>query len=137
MVQHGAGRVLFTSSIAATAPGPFQSVYNASKAFIKSFAEGLREELRDSGVTVTTLMPGPTDTEFFDRAGMADTKLGQAEKDSPAQVAEQGYEALMAGKDHVVAGSIKNKAQAVAGHVLPDTTMAAQHRKMSEPGSAE
>jgi short-subunit dehydrogenase len=137
MVQGGAGKVLFTSSIAATSPGPFQAVYNASKAFIKSFAEGLREELRDTGVTVTTLMPGPTDTEFFDRAGMTDTKLGQTKKDSPAQVAEEGYEALMAGKDHVVAGSAKNKAQAVAGNVLPDTTMAAQHRKMSEPGSAE
>ena len=137
MVQGGAGKVLFTSSIAATSPGPFQAVYNASKAFIKSFAEGLREELRDTGVTVTTLMPGPTDTEFFDRAGMTDTKLAQAAKDSPAEVAEQGFEALMAGKDHVVAGSIKNKAQAVAGNVLPDTTMAAQHRRMSEPGTAD
>ncbi len=137
MVQDGAGKVLFTSSVAATTPGPFQSVYNASKAFIKSFAEGLREELRDTGVTVTTLMPGPTDTEFFDRAGMGDTKLGQSDKDSPAEVAEEGYAALMAGKDHVVAGSTKNKVQAAAGNVLPDTTLAAQHRKLSEPGTAE
>jgi short-subunit dehydrogenase len=137
MVQAGAGRMLFTSSIAATSPGPFMAVYNASKAFVKSFAEALREELRDTGVTVTTLMPGPTDTEFFDRAGMQDTQLGRSEKDSAAEVAEPGYEALMAGKDHVVAGSFKNKAQAAAGNVLPDSTLAAQHRKMSEPGTAD
>jgi uncharacterized protein len=137
MVQAGEGRMLFTSSIAATAPGPFMAVYNASKAFVKSFAEAVREELRDTGVTVTTLMPGPTETEFFDRAGMQDTKLGQSEKDSAAEVAKQGYDALMAGKDHVVAGSAKNKAQAVAGNVLLDTALAAQHRKMSEPGTAD
>jgi short-subunit dehydrogenase len=137
MVEHGAGRVLFTSSIAATSPGPFMAVYNASKAFVKSFGEGLREELRDTGVTVTVLMPGPTDTEFFERAEMQDTKIGAGEKDSAVKVAEQGYDALMAGKDHVVAGAAKNKAQAVAGHVLPDTAMARQHRGMSEPGTAE
>jgi short-subunit dehydrogenase len=137
MVQAGEGRMLFTSSIAATTPGPFMAVYNASKAFVKSFAEAVREELRDTGVTVTTLMPGPTETEFFDRARMRDTKLGQSEKDSAADVAKQGYDALMAGKDHVVAGSAKNKAQAVAGNVLPDTALAAQHRKMSEPGTAD
>jgi uncharacterized protein len=137
MVERGEGRVLFTSSIAATSPGPFMAVYNASKAFIKSFGEGLREELRGSGVTVTVLMPGPTDTEFFDRAGMGDTKVGTGRKDSAAEVAAQGFEALMAGKDHVVAGAVKNKVQAVAGHVLPDTTMAAQHRRMSEPGTAD
>jgi short-subunit dehydrogenase len=86
MVQAGEGRMLFTSSIAATTPGPFMAVYNASKAFVKSFAEAVREELRDTGVTVTTLMPGPTDTEFFDRAGMRDTKLGQSEKDSATRI---------------------------------------------------
>ncbi|EWM10707.1 LOW QUALITY PROTEIN: dehydrogenase DhgA, partial [Kutzneria sp. 744] len=99
MAARGSGRVLFTSSIAAVMPGPFQTVYNASKAFLLSFAEALREELKDSGVTVTTLMPGPTDTEFFDRADMGDTKLGASEdKDSAELVAEQGYKAMMAGK---------------------------------------
>ncbi|MGA6162639.1 SDR family NAD(P)-dependent oxidoreductase [Amycolatopsis magusensis] len=137
MVGRGAGRVLFTSSIAATAPGPYQSVYNASKAFVKSFGEALRDELRDTGVTVTTLMPGPTETEFFDRAGMRDTKVGAGSKDSAAVVAKQGYDALMAGKDHVVTASVKNKAMATAGNVLPDPAIAAQHRRMSEPGSAE
>jgi short-subunit dehydrogenase len=138
MAGRGSGRVLFTSSIAAVMPGPFQTVYNASKSFLLSFSQALREELKDSGVSVTALLPGPTDTEFFDRADMGDTKLGASDqKDDPALVAEQGYEAMMAGKDRVVAGSFKNKAQVAAANVLPDTALAAQHRKMSEPGSAD
>jgi short-subunit dehydrogenase len=136
MVEHGEGRVLFTSSIAATSPGPFMAVYNASKAFLSSLSQALRDELKDSGVTVTALMPGPTDTEFFDRAEMNDTKIATSSKDDPAQVAKEGFEALMKGKDHVVAGSAKNTAQTVAGHVLPDPALAAQHRRMSEPGTA-
>ncbi|MET9225288.1 SDR family NAD(P)-dependent oxidoreductase [Lentzea sp. NPDC003310] len=137
MVDRKQGKVLFTSSIAATAPGPFHSVYAASKAFLASFAQGLREELRDTGVSVTTLMPGPTDTEFFERAGMEDTKVGAGEKDDPAQVARQGFEALMKGDDHVVAGSLKNKAQAIAGRVAPDAVKAKMMRPMTEPGSAD
>jgi len=96
MVAHGTGRVLFTSSIAATTPGPYQSTYNASKAFLLSFAEALRKELRDTGVTVTALMPGTTDTAFFERAGIADTKLGQSKKDDPREVARDGIDALFA-----------------------------------------
>jgi short-subunit dehydrogenase len=137
LVDRGAGRVLFTSSIASTMPGSFQAVYNASKAFVQSFAEALRNELKDTGVTVTSLMPGPTDTNFFDRADMGDTKVGTGKKDDPAEVAKQGYEALMKGDDHVVAASFKNKLQAVAGKVIPDTTKAEMHRKMAEPGSAD
>ncbi|TQM84324.1 short-subunit dehydrogenase [Saccharothrix saharensis] len=135
MVERGAGRVLFTSSVAATAPGPFHSVYAASKAFLASFSQALREELRDSGVTVTALMPGPTDTDFFRRAGMTDTKVATGPKDDPADVAQAGFEALMAGDDHVVAGSLRNKAQAVAGRVLPDPVKARAMRGMTEPGS--
>ncbi|MFE9748877.1 SDR family NAD(P)-dependent oxidoreductase [Saccharothrix saharensis] len=135
MVERGAGRVLFTSSVAATAPGPFHSVYAASKAFLASFSQALREELRDSGVTVTALMPGPTDTDFFRRAGMTDTKVATGPKDDPADVARAGFEALMAGDDHVVAGSLRNKAQAVAGRVLPDPVKARAMRGMTEPGS--
>ncbi len=137
MVRRGSGRVLITSSIAAVMPGPFQAVYNASKAFLLSLSEALREELKDSGVTVTALMPGPTDTKFFERAGIEDTKLGAADKDDPAQVAREGFEAMMAGKHRVVAGSAKNKAQVAAANVMPDPALAAQHRRMSEPGSAE
>ncbi|MEV4619084.1 SDR family NAD(P)-dependent oxidoreductase [Asanoa sp. NPDC049573] len=137
MVDRGSGRVLFTSSIASAMPGSFQAVYNGSKSFVQSFAEALRNELKDSGVTVTSLMPGPTDTEFFDRADMRDTKVGAGEKDDPAKVARQGYDALMAGEDHVVAGSFKNKVQAVAAKIMPDTAKAEMHRRMAEPGSAD
>ncbi len=137
MADRKAGRVLFTSSIAATAPGPYHAVYAASKAFLLSFAEGLRTELKDSGVTVTALLPGPTETEFFERAGMQDTKVGSGPKDDPADVAREGFEALMKGDDKVVAGSAKNKAQAAAAHVLPDKAKAAQQAKMAEPGSGK
>lgn len=135
MVARGEGRLLFTSSIAATMPGPYESTYSASKAFLYSFAQALRTELKGTGVTVTALMPGPTETNFFARAGMEDTKLGQAKKDDPADVAREGFEALMAGKDHVVAGSAKNKAQVAAAKVLPDTLTAAVHGALSRPGS--
>ncbi|ONI90900.1 oxidoreductase [Saccharothrix sp. ALI-22-I] len=137
MVERGAGRVLFTSSVAATAPGPFHSVYAASKAFLASFSQALREELRHSGVTVTALMPGPTDTDFFRRAGMTDTKIATGPKDDPSEVARAGFNALMAGDDHVVAGSLRNKAQAMAGRVLPDPLKARAMRGMTEPGSAD
>jgi short-subunit dehydrogenase len=136
MVARGQGRILFTSSIAAIMPGPFEAVYAASKAFIHSFSEGLRNELKDTGVTVTSLMPGPTDTNFFHRAGMDDTKVGASEKDDPALVAKQGFEALMAGKDAIVAGSIKTKLQGNVSKVLPDTVNAELHRQLTEPGSA-
>ncbi len=104
---------------------------------MKSFAEAIRNELKDTGVTVTVLMPGATETNFFHRAGMEDTKLGQSEKDDPADVAREGFEAMIAGKDHVVAGSFRNKVESVAGHILPDTVMAGMHRKQTEPGSGE
>jgi len=137
MTQRGRGRILFTSSIASTMPGPFLAVYAASKSFDQSFAQALRDELKDSGVTVTALMPGPTDTNFFERADMEDTKVGASPKDDPAEVARQGFEALMAGKDHVVAGSFKNRLQATAAKVIPETVKARIHRKEAEPGSAD
>jgi uncharacterized protein len=137
MVDRARGRVLFTSSIAATSPGPFQAVYHASKAFLQSFAQGLREELRDTGVTVTAAMPGPTATRFFERAGMTDTKIAADPKDDPAEVARQAVSATLAGKDHVVTGSLRNKVQAVAGRVLPDRLLTAVHRKASAPGTAQ
>ena len=135
MVARGEGRLLITSSIASTMPGSFQAVYNASKSFLQSFAEALVEELKDTGVTVTSLMPGPTETDFFDRADMQDTRVGSSSKDDPAQVAAQGLRALMAGEDKVVAGSLSTKAQEAADKVLPDRLKAMAHRKMAEPGS--
>jgi short-subunit dehydrogenase len=136
MTRRGEGRVLITSSIASTMPGTYQAVYNASKSFLQSFAEAVREELDGTGVTVTSLMPGPTETNFFHRADMDDTKIGASEKDDPAQVAEQGMKALLDGDEKVVAGSLKTKAQGVANNVLPDSLKAKAHKKMAEPGSA-
>jgi short-subunit dehydrogenase len=136
MVARGEGKMLFTSSIASTMPGSFQAVYNASKSFVQSFALALRNELKDHGVTITALMPGPTDTEFFERAGMLDTKVGAGEKDDPADVARDGFQALMSGQERVVSASLKTKLQARASRVLPDSAKAQMHRRMAEPDSA-
>jgi len=104
---------------------------------VQSFAEALATELRDTGVTVTSLMPGPTDTEFFERGDLMDTRIGQGPKDDPAQVAKQGFEAMMAGETKVLGGSLLSKAQAVVNSVLPDRLKSAGHAKMAEPGGAE
>jgi uncharacterized protein len=137
MVDRGEGRILFTSSIASTMPGSFQAVYNASKSFVQSFALALRNELKGSGVTVTSLMPGPTDTEFFKRADMLDTKVGAGDKDDPADVARDGFEALMNGDERVVSASLSTKLQGRASRLMPDSAKAAMHRRMAEPGSGE
>lgn len=136
MTARGSGRVLFTASIAAIMPTPFEAVYGASKAFVLSFSESLRNELKDTGVSVTALMPGPTETEFFHRADMDDTSVGASKKDDPDDVAKQGFDALMAGKDKIIAGSLKTKIQGHTSEHLPDAVTATMHRKMSEPGSA-
>jgi short-subunit dehydrogenase len=135
MRQVGEGKILLTGSIAGFMPGSFQAVYNGTKAFIDSFAAALREELKDTGITVSCLMPGATETEFFKRADLMDTKIGQEKKDDPADVAKLGFDAMMKGTDHVIFGA-KNKLQVAAASVLPSSTMAAQHRKETEPGSA-
>ncbi|HIK16776.1 MAG TPA: SDR family NAD(P)-dependent oxidoreductase [Leptolyngbyaceae cyanobacterium M33_DOE_097] len=135
MVKRGEGRILFTSSIAALMPGPFEAVYAASKAFLRSFSEAIRNELKDTGVTVTALMPGPTETNFFHQAGMDDTQVGTNQKDDPADVAKQGFEALMAGKGDIIAGSLKTKVQGNIAKVLPEHAKAEFHRKLTEPGS--
>lgn len=139
MVARGKGRILITSSIAAVMPSPFEAVYGASKAFDLSFASSLREEVKDAGVTVTALMPGPTDTNFFRRAGMEDTKAGTESKDEnePAEVARQGFEALMRGDERVIAASLKTKLQGAAARFLPESVEAAWHRSISEPGTAK
>ena len=138
MVARDEGKVLITGSIAGFIPGSFQAVYNGTKAFVDSFADAIRNELKDAkGVTITTLMPGPVETEFFDRADMLDTSVGASEtKSDPADVARDGWDALMAGKAHIVSGW-KNKLQATLAHVTPAAVLAEQHRKMAEPGTAE
>jgi uncharacterized protein len=135
MVDRGEGRLLFTASIAGLGPGPHQATYSASKAFVHLFAEALRHELRGTGVTVTSLMPGPTDTPFFDRAEMRDTRLGRMPKDPPDRVAREAYEALMAGKDHVVSGSVLNRLQAVGSGLLPDRVKAFAQAFLTKPQS--
>jgi short-subunit dehydrogenase len=137
MTSRHEGRILFTSSIASTMPGTYQAVYNASKSFVQSFALALREELKDTGVTVTALMPGPTETEFFERADMLDTKVGAGDKDAPADVARDGFEALMAGKERVVSHSLNTKLHGRGSRLLPDSVKAKMHADMAEPGSAD
>lgn len=138
MIARNGGRILVTGSIAGFIPGSFNAVYNGTKAFVDNFTEALRNEIKGSdGVTLTTLMPGPTDTEFFDRAGLGDTSVGQDDgKADPAKVAKDGWDALMAGKGHVVSGWT-NKLQAAAAGVVPQSFLAEQHRKMAEPGSGK
>jgi uncharacterized protein len=138
MVKSGKGKVLVTGSIAGYIPGSFNAVYNASKAFIDNFTDALRNELKDvEGVTLTTLMPGATDTEFFARAGMLDTKVGTNEhKDDPAKVARDGWNAMIEGQDRIIPGW-HNKLQVAASGVAPAGVMAEMHRKIAEPGSAK
>ena len=132
MVARNAGKVLITGSIAGLIPGSYQAVYNATKAYLDSFAYALREELKDSEVNVTVLMPGPTETEFFRRAGMLDTPVGEAEKADPAKVAKDGWEAMMAGSPHIVSGWM-NKLQAALSHVTPDSVLAKMHTAQAKP----
>ena len=138
MVSRRKGWVLITGSIAGFMPGSFQAIYNGTKAFVDSFAAALRNELKDSGVTVTCLMPGATDTEFFARADMLDTQVGTDEKamSDPADVAKTGFSAMMSGEADVVAG-LKNKLQVAMAKVTPSQLLAEQHRKMTEPGTAQ
>jgi len=128
------GRILITGSIAGFMPGTYQAVYNGTKAFIDSFSFALRAELKDTGVTVTCLMPGATETDFFARADMLDTKVGQSEKDDPADVARVGFDAMMRGHADIVSGW-KNKMTSAIANITPATILAEQHRKMAEPGS--
>jgi short-subunit dehydrogenase len=130
------GRILITGSVAGFTPGAFQAVYHGTKAFIDSFSHALRNELKDSGVTVTCLMPGATETEFFDRAGIADTQVGRAKKDNPADVAEAGFQAMMDGEGDIVYGW-QNKLETSMANVTPAETLAERTRKQYEPGSGK
>jgi short-subunit dehydrogenase len=135
MREQGGGRILVTGSIAGYQPGSYQAVYNASKAFVDSFALALRDELKETGVTVSCLMPGVTDTDFFERAGLLDTKMANGKKMDPAIVAKVGYDAMMDGEADVIAGW-KNKIEAALANITPGEHLAAQHGKVARPGSA-
>jgi short-subunit dehydrogenase len=136
MRRRNSGRILITGSIAGFIPGSYQAIYNGTKAFLNSFSFALREELKETKVTVTCLMPGATETEFFKRADMMDTEVGTTEKDDAAEVANNGFEAMMKGEGDVVSG-LKNKVQSAVANVMPAGVLASQHRKMAEPGTAK
>jgi short-subunit dehydrogenase len=138
MIARNAGKVLVTGSIAGYIPGAFQAVYNGTKSFVDSFVAAIQNEIKDAdGVTLTNLMPGPVDTEFFDRAHMMDTDVGtDPKKSDPADVAKDGWDALMAGKAAIVSGW-KNKIQSTIANVTPNAVLAGMHRNMAEPGTAK
>ena len=135
MTSRGEGKVLLTSSIAGSIPAPLEAVYGASKAFVLSLGQALRSELKDSGISISVLQPGPTATDFFHRAGMDHTKVGSEGKYSndPKEVAQQGFHALMDGKDHIFAESMKTKVEGAMSKVVPTSVSAEMHRKQAEP----
>ena len=133
MVRRGEGKILNLSSVASKSPGPWQSVYHGTKAFVQSFTEAVREEVKDSGVTITALLPGATDTDFFAKAGMLNAKnVVEGKLADPADVAKDGYDALMSGDDMVVSG-LQNKWQVAMANVTPDSMLASQTAKKQEP----
>jgi len=137
MVSRGSGKILNVASVAGKAPGPYQAVYHGTKAFVHSFNEAIRNELKDTGVSVTSLLPGATDTDFFNKADMLESKIvQQGELADPAVVAKDGYEALLAGKDMVVSG-FKNKVQVALGNLTPDSMQAAHMEKVQEPADTK
>jgi len=136
MVSRGQGRILYTASISGTMPTPYEAVYGATKAFLISFVEAVRAEISESGVSLTLLLPGEVDTNFWHRAGMDTSKLGLGPKAAPTKVAEEGYGAMKGGKDRVVAGKADSKFIGnIVNALLPDKTTAALHAKGAKPGS--
>jgi short-subunit dehydrogenase len=136
MVKQGKGKILNLSSIASKSPGPWNSVYHGTKAFVQSFTEAIREEVQDKGITVTALLPGATATDFFRKAEMESSKIMEEDMADPAEVAKDGYDALMAGKDMVVSG-LKNKVQVMMNNVTPDDKAAKKMAKTQEPVDAD
>lgn len=138
MAARGDGKILNLGSVAGKLPGPWQAVYHATKAFVLSFTTAIREELKDSGVTLTALMPGATDTDFFNKAGMQDSKVVQdkSKLDDPATVAKDGYEALMAGEDRVISG-FKNKLEVNMANLMPDSNVAHTMYEQQQPVEQE
>ena len=132
MVARGEGKILNVGSIAGELPGPYQSVYHGTKAFVNSWTEALRNEVKDRGITVTLLLPGPTETDFFNKAEMQNSKVTDMSMSDPSKVAQDGFDALMSGDDKIISG-FKNKAMVGAGHVIPDSAAAEAMKKMQEP----
>ena len=136
MVARGSGKLLYTASISGTMPTPYEAVYGATKAFLISFAEAVKSEIKDSGVSITLLLPGQVDTNFWPRSGMVDNKLAVGEKASPMKVAQEGYAAFKKGEDRVVAGMVSSKLIGnVVNNLAPDTVKADLHAREAKPGS--
>ena len=138
MIARGEGKILNLSSIASKVPGPYQSVYHGTKAFVQSFTEAIRAEIKDKelGVVITALLPGATDTGFFAKANMLNSKMMDGKLDDPAKVAKDGYDALMSDDDKVISG-FKNKAQVAMSNMMPDSTVANNMLKQQEPVNKE
>lgn len=133
MLDQDRGKIMNLSSIASKAPGPWQSVYHGTKAFVQSFTEAVRSEVKDTNITLTALLPGATDTDFFNKADMQRSKIVQEEKlDDPAKVAEDGYQAMMKGEDKVISGW-KNKMQVSMANMSTDSSAAEKMKKQQEP----
>jgi hypothetical protein len=137
MVARGSGKILNVTSVAGKIPGPLQAVYHGTKAFAHSFTEAIREEVKDSGVTITSLLPGATDTDFFNKADMLQAKnVAEGKLADPADVAADGYKALMNGEDMVISG-FKNKVQVAMSNITPDSLVAKQVHKQQAPVNNE
>ncbi len=136
MLERGEGKIMNVSSIASKTPGPWQSVYHGTKAFVQSFSEAVRSEVKDKGIVITTLLPGATDTDFFNKADMQESKVVQDKEKlaDPAKVAKDGYEALMSGDDKVISG-FKNKASVAMSNMIPDRKAADMMKKQQEPAT--
>lgn len=132
MVARNSGKILQLASIASELPGPWQAVYHATKAYVLHLNEALVQELKDTNVTMTALQPGATDTDFFNKAEMQESKILDSGLADPAKVAKDGYDALMSGDDKVVSG-FKNKVMVASSNIMPDSMVAAQMDKMQEP----
>ena len=136
MIPRRRGRIMMTSSISATQPTPFETTYGPSRAFVYMFAESLRAEVLEHGVTVTALLPGATDSDFHARAGMGDTKFGDNSwKNDKRLVARQGVDALLAGKDAVVGGDRATKFAVLRNRFLPERVKAARQAREARPAT--
>lgn len=137
MLVRDEGKILQLGSEAGTTPMPLLSVYAATKAFVISFSAALSEELRDTNVTVTVLLPGATDTDFFHKASQDETVVYREQKlASPEEVAKDGYDALMKGENKIISGA-KTKMHVMMNDLLGTRTSAANSRKLNEPSTKE
>jgi len=138
MVKRGDGKILQLASVVSKAASPLMAVYAGTKAFVYNFTQSLINELKDTpGVTMTALLPGATDTDFFHKAGAENMSVvTEGKLADPTDVAKEGYEALMNGDTKVIAG-MKNKLNAAMGNLMPDEVIAAQSRRQNEPADKE